>query len=264
MSTRKDVGGGDDTESVCTLALVYVERFVCRSGGSWHPHVHDSDVVVFFTAKRSVFSSGIEGIPVGCELALCVKATLSALPFATIPEVRGRVLLDSGVDMDNLPVDARREESGKVPARAFSRNCDSKDGAIEASEPAVEYDRLGGRDALCEDMDDVRMFVVGASGSEKSARLLVCDNGRRNDTVLDLRNACRSTFSFSSSSVNFLTSGSLNSSFPFLSEAKYSSPRPKTTWSDVQSRMVPSVGLSQSFSAGGRSYPSMCRQCKCQ
>lgn len=110
-----------------------------------------------------------------------------------------------------------------------SEACDSKDGAVEASDPVVEYDRLGGRDALCNDMDDVRLFVVEASSGVLSDRPLVCDRGRRNETVLDLRNACRSNFSFSSSSVDFLTSGSLNSSFPFLSDAKYSSPRPKTT-----------------------------------
>lgn len=52
-------------------------------------------------------------------------------------------------------------------------------------------------------------------------------------------------------------SGSLNSSFPFLSEAKYSLPRPKTTCSVWKSRTVPSGGQSHSDSAGGRSYPSI-------
>jgi hypothetical protein len=112
---------------------------------------------------------------------------------------------------------------------AAGGGCGSRADTVEASDPVVEYDRLGGRDARCEDIDDVRRFMTGASDGAASARMLVCDNGRKNDTVLDLRKICRSVFSFSSPSVGFLTSGSLNSNFPFLSEAKYSSPRPNTT-----------------------------------
>lgn len=159
------------------------------------------------------------------------------------------------------PTEANREKKEVCPTRAGSGSCDcsSPGGATEASEPVVEYDRLGGRDARCEEIEGVRLFTTGTSAGAPSDRLLVCDNGRKNDTVLDLRKACLSAFSFSSSSTDFLTSGSLNSSFPFLSDAKYSSPRPKTTWSDAQSLITPSVGFSHSLSAGGRSYPSTTR-----
>jgi hypothetical protein len=75
-----------------------------------------------------------------------------------------------------------------------------------------------------------------------SDRTLVSDSGLRKDTVLDLLKACLSSFSSSSVGVGFLTSGSLYSSFPCLSDAKYSSPRPKTTWREAKSRAVPSVG----------------------
>jgi hypothetical protein len=84
---------------------------------------------------------------------------------------------------------------------AAGGGCGSRADTVEASDPVVEYDRLGGRDARCEDIDDVRRFMTGASDGAASARMLVCDNGRKNDTVLDLRKICRSVFSFSSPSV---------------------------------------------------------------
>jgi hypothetical protein len=134
------------------------------------------------------------------------------------------------------------------------------------SEPVVEYERLGGRDARRDETDDVRLLVAGISEAALSERMLservisgralsertlsgrtpTSDNGRRIETVLDLLKACLSAFvslaSFVSSSAGFLTVGSLNSNFPFLSEAKYSSPRPKTTWRVAKSRVEPSVG----------------------
>jgi hypothetical protein len=70
---------------------------------------------------------------------------------------------------------------------AAGGGCGSRADTVEASDPVVEYDRLGGRDARCEDIDDVRRFMTGASDGAASARMLVCDNGRKNDTVLDLR-----------------------------------------------------------------------------
>lgn len=71
---------------------------------------------------------------------------------------------------------------------------------------------------LIESLDGVLNLAIGS------------DSGLRNDTVLD-----RLIAGFSNSSSpsvgggGFLISGSFFSSFPFLSEAKYSSPRPKTT-----------------------------------
>ena len=125
-----------------------------------------------------------------------------------------------------------------------SRSCDSATLCSDiVSDPVVEYERLGGRDARRDETDDVRLFATGASGaalsertlSERviSGRTLTSDSGRRIEAVRDLLQACLSAFaslvSFASSSAGFLTAGSLNSNFPFLSEAKYSSPRPKTT-----------------------------------
>jgi hypothetical protein len=121
------------------------------------------------------------------------------------------------------------------------------------SDPVVEYERLGGRDARSDETDNVRLFATGVSEaalsertlskrvvsgrtlSERrlSGRTLTSDSGRRIETVLDLLKACLSAFvslvSLVSSSAGFFTAGSLNSNFPFLSEAKYSSPRPNTT-----------------------------------
>jgi hypothetical protein len=125
---------------------------------------------------------------------------------------------------------------------------------IDAAELVLEYERLGGLEArLDEAADDRRLSPLSAGAL--SDLVLMSDNGRKNDTVLALRNAGLSFFS--SSSACFLASGSLNSIFPSLSEAKYSSPRPKTTCRLAKSRVVPSVGYSQSFSAGGKSYPSV-------
>lgn len=173
-------------------------------------------------------------------------------------------MLSSTLATVGFEVEVLEPRSGKKEGRAAgasSCGCDSICGwdcislgaAIDASEPVVEYERLGGRDARCDDMDDVRLLTTGVSLDVLSNRVLVCESGRKNDTVLDLRRACLSPLSFSSSSIDFFTSGSLNSSFPFLSDAKYSSPRPKTTCSDAQSRAVPSAGFSHSFRAGGRS-----------
>ncbi|KAH6633024.1 hypothetical protein C7974DRAFT_375171 [Boeremia exigua] len=143
------------------------------------------------------------------------------------------------------------EESGAMEVR--SRCFGSSGYTSDVSELVVEYERLGDRDTRRDEIDDVRLFKRGASDTGTSDRLLAWESGRKKETVLDLRKACLSILSLSSSLTDFLTSGSLNSSFPFLSDAKYSSPRPKTTWSEAQSRVVPSVGLSHSFNASGRS-----------
>lgn len=192
--------------------------------------MHVSDVIVFRVATRSLSSSGIEVMPARSAGGLCVKAVLCAVASdATVLEKFGWLDSDSELDPAVLAAEVRRETSEDCIIGADFRGCKSEDGTVEASDPVAEYDRLGGRDARCDDMDDVRLFTTGESDGVNSDRLLVCDIGRKNDTVLDLRRACRSIFSFSSSSTVFLTSGSLYSSFPFLSDAKYSSPRPKTT-----------------------------------
>lgn len=123
----------------------------------------------------------------------------------------------------------------------------------DASESVrAENDMLGGRDAEWEAVDagllgDEGLSVTGGRG------FMVFKSGcaRKEDMVLDLRSP-----GFSSVTSGAFFSGSLNSSFPFLSEAKYSSPRPKTTCNEAKSRVVLSLGQSHSWSAGGRSYPS--------
>jgi hypothetical protein len=97
----------------------------------------------------------------------------------------------------------------------------------EASEFVLEYVRLGGRDRRREEIVEDRLLSPASVAAEESDLVLTSDNGRKNDTVLDLRIAGFSNSPFASAGL--LGSGSLNSSFPFLSEAKYSSPRPKTT-----------------------------------
>jgi hypothetical protein len=80
------------------------------------------------------------------------------------------------------------------------------------------------------------------------------DRGLRNETVLDrLKAGLSSLPALSHEEGAFLTSGSLCSSFPFLSEAKYSAPRPNTTWRVGKSRLDPSVGNNHSCSASGKS-----------
>ena len=78
--------------------------------------------------------------------------------------------------------------------------------------------------------------------------------GRTKDIVLE---RLRFGFSISLKSSNggsgFLTSGSLYSSLLFLSDAKYSSPRPNTTCREAKSRVLPFVGKSHSCSDCGRS-----------
>jgi hypothetical protein len=125
---------------------------------------------------------------------------------------------------------------------------------IDATELVLEYERLGGREARL-DVVAEDLLLSTLSLTAVSDLVLTSDSGRKNDTVLALLNADLSIFS--SSSACFFVSGSLYSNFPSLSEAKYSSPRPKTTCNVAKSRVVPSVGYSQSLSAGGRSYPSM-------
>jgi hypothetical protein len=121
---------------------------------------------------------------------------------------------------------------------------------MDAAELVLENDRLGGREARLDAVDEDHL-VSPVSDPTLSDLVLTSDRGLRKDTVLALLSAGLSTFS--SSSTGFLTSGSLCSNFPFLSEAKYSSPRPNTTWRVAKSRVVPLVGYNQSFSAGGRS-----------
>jgi hypothetical protein len=109
----------------------------------------------------------------------------------------------------------------------------------EDMELVLENDKLGGLEARLDDAAEDHLLSA-VSAAEASDLVLISDNGRKNDTVRALLNAGLSA-SFSSSTT-FLISGSLNSNFPSLSDAKYSSPRPKTTCNVAKSRVVPSVG----------------------
>jgi hypothetical protein len=97
---------------------------------------------------------------------------------------------------------------------------------MDAAELVLENDRLGGREARLDAVEEDHLFSP-ASDPTLSDLVLTSDSGRKNDTVLALLSTGLSTFS--SSSTGFLISGSLCSNFPFLSDAKYSSPRPNTT-----------------------------------
>lgn len=100
------------------------------------------------------------------------------------------------------------------------------------SEVWREKDMLGGLEGGCDVLDE-RLLLgsrTGVSTTESADLVLRSDSGRRNDIVLARRRAGLFCFSrLSSEGGGFLISGSLFSSFPFLSEAKYSSPRPNTT-----------------------------------
>jgi hypothetical protein len=201
-----------------------------------------------------------------------VAADTAGLGFVLAPEMEPQSfpsVFDGDASVSSFSVFGSQWETidGSRGGKA-SMSCDSATLCSDiVSEPVVEYERLGGRDARRDETDDVRLFVAGTSGaalsdrmlservmvsgralSERtlSGRTLTSDSGRRIEKVLDLLKACLSAFvslaSFASSSADFLTAGSLNSNFPFLSEAKYSSPRPKTTWRVAKSRVEPSVG----------------------
>ena len=88
----------------------------------------------------------------------------------------------------------------------------------------VDKAKLGGLPLIRDDL----LLEDGDSRSRKPDFWLSSDRGRINEIVRDLLSA---RFSINSSFVGsfFSSSGSLYSSFPLLSEAKNSSPRPNTT-----------------------------------
>jgi hypothetical protein len=98
-------------------------------------------------------------------------------------------------------------EADTAGVHKLGRGCDETDCDRGAGSSRLKTSLVGG----------VVNFAIGS------------ESGRRKEIVLD-----RLSFGFSESSspsvnVDFLISGSLTSSFPYLSEAKYSSPRPNTT-----------------------------------
>lgn len=94
------------------------------------------------------------------------------------------------------------------------------------SDDVLEDDKLGGLVPRWDEMDD-DLVLRAESVNDPSDPVLALDRGLKKLTVLARRSICFSIFS--SSSATFFGSGSLFSNFPFLSDAKYSSPRPKTT-----------------------------------
>lgn len=86
----------------------------------------------------------------------------------------------------------------------------------------ADDDKLGGRVSDCE-IDEDRLLSVSRAGVSlkgSTDRVLESDKGRKKDIVRDRFKAGFSSLSgFSSKGVGFLTSGSLYSSFPFLSDA---------------------------------------------
>lgn len=110
----------------------------------------------------------------------------------------------------------------------------------DASEFVLEYDKLGGRDARRDEVEDDLFLSSGLAPSVLSDRVLTSDSGRRKETVRDRRSVILSFLT--SGSAGFTGSGSLYSNFPSLSDAKYSSPRPNTTCRVAKSRVEPSLG----------------------
>lgn len=125
---------------------------------------------------------------------------------------------------------------------------------IAGSDITLVSDVPGGRVEDSE-LEGDRLFefsMVGESIEGALCRVLESDRWLMNEIVRDrLKTGFSAAASIGAS--GFLTSGSLYSSFPFLSEAKYSSPRPNTTCSEAKSRVVSPAGNSQSLSASGRS-----------
>lgn len=121
----------------------------------------------------------------------------------------------------------------------------------EASEfDRNESDRLGGLPFIKDDL----LLDNGESRSDKFDLLLSSERGRMKDIVLDLLSA-RLPSSSSGDGSFFSGSGSLYSSFPFLSDAKNSFPRPNTTCKLAKSRSSSFVKRN-SCKSDGRSYPS--------
>lgn len=223
----------------------------------------DGDLLGFLALDDSLSWSGYAFCP-GIQLEDGVASCLGAYTWFFVGDLRFDVFMDceasgelQGISASSSAVlastDANRGKYEGSDARVVSWGRFSPVYPTDASDPAVEYERLGGRDACKDEMDVVRLFLTDPSVPVLSDRTLACDSGLRNETVLDLRKARRLTFSLSSSPTDLLISGSLNSSLPCLSEAKYSSPLPKTTCNEAQSRVVPSFGFSHSLSAVGKS-----------
>lgn len=169
------------------------------------------------------------------------SASEGGLDGVLIVELGGR---DTDCEVSEASDDGREE----VILGGHEVGCE----VIEASDIDLEENaRLGGRDADCE-AEDERLLEEGVSIAGTGGVCLVLgSNGHINDTLV--RALLNTGFSSRSSGGGAFFSGALYSNFPFLSEAKYSSPRPNTTWRVAKSRSEPSDGHSHCSSAGGRS-----------
>jgi hypothetical protein len=107
-------------------------------------------------------------------------------------------------------------------------------GWIAASEGGLEKMVLGGLDDSCDTFDDL-LFEPESSIANVSRAgvgvfiIEVSGGGLKIEIVLERFKAGFSSPAPSTGVEGFLGSGSLFSNFPLLSDAKYSSPRPKTT-----------------------------------
>lgn len=116
----------------------------------------------------------------------------------------------------------------------------------------AEKDMLGGRDGYA--VEDLWLGEEDedSSGTEGRGLVVMSSGGAaRNADIVRVRR--RMGFSSGVVVSKGFFSGSLYSSLPLMSDAKYSSPRPKTTWRDGKSRVVLSSGHNHCWSAGGRS-----------
>lgn len=108
-------------------------------------------------------------------------------------------------------------------------------GLIIGSDVGLGTDVLEDHNPGCDETDNecslecTESFLLNISLGRVLNFAVGSDSGRRKDTVLDRLKDGLSKSSSVSDGGGFLISGSLFSSFPFLSDAKYSSPRPNTT-----------------------------------
>jgi len=209
----------------------------------------------------SFASSNIRGNAVGLKDMLRGRSLLVDLDRVG-PEI-GDAMVSSTITSIRFRSASEDGLKGTVVAVLYVEDCDvnkaSEGGRANDSELSDvsdivrdENEMLGGREDDCCEAADDRLLDEGLSiAGAICCFALELGSGRKNDTLV--RALLSTGFSSNSSGVGAFTSGSLYSSFPYLSDAKYSSPRPKTTCSDAKSRSVPSVGYNHCLSAGWRS-----------
>jgi hypothetical protein len=197
--------------------------------------------------------AGIGGGANGLSCSIVSLVALSAFTNESEDGLDGIVVwVLEGRDQSCEPKD--ESEPGLVcdTIDALDSNCEFNVCSDASEFDRNESDKLSGRPFI----NEALLLEAGDCDSQsiELCLLLSSERVRMNDMVFDLLSA---RFSSSSSGVAsfFSGSGSLNSSFPFLSDAKNSFPRPNTTCRLAKSRLE-AFAKRKSFKSGGRSWPS--------